>query len=149
MGTRTRRTATPEQILAPHPPAIRALANRLRRLVRDTLPEVEERGVPGWGAINYHHPAVGLVCGIFPFRDMVKLVLEHGASLPDPDGILTGATRQVRHVEVRSASDVRARPIRLLLLVAVHEGPRRRAQVRRQIAPRRDGGRTVRQPRPG
>lgn len=116
---------TPDQLLSDYPPAIRTLAQQLRRLVRDTAPAANERVYPGWRALGFHDPEAGYFCGIFPFQDHVRFLFEHGAALEDPDGILTGHTQQVRWVEVRSARDIRARVLRAMILRALLHGATR------------------------
>jgi hypothetical protein len=59
---------TPDELLDDHTPAVRALAQRLRRLVRSVCPEASERVYPGWHGLGFHHPDVGYFCGISPRR---------------------------------------------------------------------------------
>jgi hypothetical protein len=115
-----------DEILAEHTEEIRALAQRLRYLVRRALPESEERVYPGWHGIGYRHPDAGYVCGIFPLADRVKIGFEHGASLPDPRGVLAEGGRQVRYVVIRSPEDIDERAIEELLFAAVDYGGRER-----------------------
>lgn len=108
-------------MLADYPPEIQSLAGRLRRLVRAALPEAEERVYPGWRALGYRHPEAGYVGGIFLHPDMVKLGFEHGATLPDPHGLLIAGPakgKQVRYLEIRDESDIVPEIIRDLLLAA-------------------------------
>ena len=110
---------TPEHILTGHTPAVRSLAEKLRSLIKSTVPVAQERAYPGWHAIGFRHPKAGYFCGIFPFEKEVKLYFEHGARLPDPDGILEGGQRQVRLLLVRRSADIPAPALRRLLLAAV------------------------------
>ena len=95
---------TPDELLDDHTPAVRALAQRLRRLVRSVCPEASERAsvrvYPGWHGLGFHNPDVGFFCGIFPLADSVRLLFEHGALLDDHDGLLTGGGSQTRYVEL-------------------------------------------------
>ncbi len=121
-GGRRAARLTPEDILAPHDAGIAALAQRLRQVVKRTLPQAEERAYPVWKGIGYVHPQAGYVCGIFPFKDYVALAFEFGVLLPDPEGILRpGRTsdRKVRYVQVRTVGDIRVRPLQRLLKQAV------------------------------
>lgn len=113
---------TAEQFLAAYPPAIRTVAERLRRLVRDTVPTASEHVYPGWRALGYRDPQSGYFCGIFPQPDHVRLLFEHGAALPDPDRVLTGATRQVRYVEVCDANAIPVGSVQRLLRAALMLG---------------------------
>lgn len=114
--------ATPEQFLAAYPPAMRAIAERLRRLVRETVPTASEHVYPGWKALGYRDPQSGYFCGIFPQADHVRVLFEHGAALPDPDHILTGGTRQVRYIEVRDLDEIPVGPVQRLLRAALIHG---------------------------
>jgi hypothetical protein len=118
--------ASAAAILAGVPPRSRTLAQRLRRLVRETAPTAAERGYPGWRGIGYRDPQSGYVCGIFPQADHVRLVFERGVELPDPDGLLEGEGTQVRHVTIRRAADIRTRALRRLIGAALAQGAARR-----------------------
>ena len=96
-------TTTPEQILESHRPEVRAVCESLREIVKTTFPDVLEKGLRGWHAIGYTHPKAGHFCAIFPQKDFVRFALEHGASLPDPDGLFSesGASlKQVRFIDI-------------------------------------------------
>lgn len=115
---------TPAAILKPFPPPVRSLANRLRTVVKKAAPALREAAYPGWKAVGFRHPEAGYVCGVFPTRDCVRLIIEHGAALADPDGILegTGKVRQVRYVTMRKPADVKVRAITRLVKAAVAHG---------------------------
>ncbi len=95
-----------EQLLDDHTDDVVRTAQRLRDVLLGAHPDLTERARTGWHSINYTHPAAGFVCALFPYADRVDLVFEHGALLPDPDGHLTGTTRQVRTLRVRADEDV-------------------------------------------
>ena len=99
----------PETIVAGHSPEVRALADAVRGLVREVVPEAEERGNPGWHSINYRHPEVGYFFGVFPFAEEARLVFEWGTRLDDPAKILEGETTRVKHITLRSMSDLAAK----------------------------------------
>jgi hypothetical protein len=42
------------------------IAERLRVLTRETVPEADERAYTGWQAIGYRIPEAGYFAGIFP-----------------------------------------------------------------------------------
>lgn len=127
----------PETILTGHSRTVRALAEAVRSLVREVVPEAEERGNPGWHSINYRHGDVGYFFGVFPFAEEVRLVFEWGTRLDDPAKILEGETRRVKHVTLRSMSDLAATREALvgLLMQAIGLGNDRvprRARARRK-----------------
>ena len=72
-----------EDLLSEHPDAVAATAQRLRAVLLDAHPQLEERVRRGWHSINYRDPVAGFVCALFPTADRVQLVFEHGARLPD------------------------------------------------------------------
>lgn len=82
----------------------------------------------GWKGIGYRDPQAGYFAGIFPQRDHVRLLFEHGARLDDPDGILQGeGVRQVRWIVVRPGSRLpRARIVAMLERAVLHGSMRRR-----------------------
>jgi hypothetical protein len=108
-----------EDILAGHTVQVRAMAERLRALIRETLPDATETAYATWRGIGYRDPECGDFAGIFPQRDHVRLTFEHGAGLDDPDALLEGDGKDVRSVLVRSAKDLRPRALQRLLLSAV------------------------------
>jgi|SRR3990172_2867287 len=109
----------PEDILIDHTPEVRQLAQELRRLVRETVPEAIEVAYPVWHAIGYRHPRLGYFCGIFPQKDSASLLFEFGVLLPDPQGLLRGQGKQVRSVPVRRAEDIQVEPFRQFIQAAV------------------------------
>ncbi len=122
---RPRKGITPEQLLASYPLEIKSLTDWVRQLVRNTLPEAEERAYPGWCAIGYRHPEAGYIGAIFLHPHKVKLGFEHGAKLPDPDGLLKpgpSAVKQVRYLEIVEEGDVDTSVIRQLVEAAVELG---------------------------
>jgi len=98
--------ATVEDLLDDHPGPVAATAQRLRAILLAAQPQLEERVRTGWHSVNYRDPHAGFVCAIFPAADDVQLVFEHGARLPDPDGLLTGTGAQVRALRFRTPADV-------------------------------------------
>ncbi len=116
------RRLTPDDILAAHSPRVASLANRLRELVRGTIPTASEHAYPVWHAVGYRHPQAGYLCAVFPYESHVALAFEFGAFLPDPERVLRPgrtSSMRVRYLEVSKARDVRVRAIRALLLAAV------------------------------
>lgn len=116
-----------ERLLADHPEDVTATAQRLRDVLLSAHPDLTERARPGWHSLNYTSPDAGFVCALFPGADRVDLVLEHGALLPDPDGLLTGTTRQVRTLRVPAGGTVDEDAVVALLDAAVELGAARRA----------------------
>jgi hypothetical protein len=113
---------TPEDVLAPFPAEVRALAEEMRAFIRGAVPGVEERAYPVWRGVGYHDAQCGYFCALFPNREGVRLGFEHGASLPDLEGLLTGSGKRVRYVVLRPAAAVPRGAIRELLDAALLHG---------------------------
>ena len=110
---------TPDQLLSAYPEPARELASELRKTLRAAVPSFEERALPGWRAIAFRDPQAGHVCALFPFEDHVRLYVEYGASLPDPDGLMEGGMKRGRYIEFRSANDLKKRALSKLIRKAV------------------------------
>jgi len=119
MAKRKTTTATVESILARHSPEIRDLVERLRAIVRESVPEASETANPGWHSISYRHPQSGYFCGIFPQDGDVLLAFEFGILLSDPDGVLEGKGTQVRFARIKRKRDIRVRAFKKLIKAAL------------------------------
>lgn len=119
MTTQSRSSLTPDQILAGHASTVRGLAERLRKLIRQTISEAYEVAYPVWHAIGYRHPQAGYCCGIFPYQDHVKVYFEYGRFLPDPDRLLKGDGKQTRYVFIQHPTDIQVRAFKKLLLASI------------------------------
>ena len=98
------------------------LTRILRGVVRSAVSQSTEKINLGWGGLGYHHPEAGYVAGIFPGEDSVKLGLEHGRDLPDPQGLLEGDGSQVRYVTIDQWDEDLRDPLTDLLDAAVEFG---------------------------
>ena len=91
----------PELFLAGYPDAIVEIAERLRGVVREAVPEAIERVRTGWRLIGYDVP-VGRRTRYFAFvapePAHVHLGFEYGAWMADPDGLLRGAHLDLKKV---------------------------------------------------
>jgi hypothetical protein len=117
-----------DDLLTEHTDAVAATAQRLRTVLLDAHPQLEERVRRGWHSLNYRDPEAGFVCALFPTADRVQLVFEHGARLPDPERRLSGTGRQVRSLELTDAQDVDADVVTTFLDLAVELGARVRVR---------------------
>ena len=116
---------TVSDILADHTREVRLLAERLRQIVRQTIPEATEKAYPHWHGIGYTHPESGYFAAIFPQNESVKLGFEFGILLPNPDGLLQGEGKQVRYVHLRDPETIPEGTIRHLLQAAIDLPPSR------------------------
>jgi hypothetical protein len=111
-----------DDLLSEHPEAVAATAQRLRTVLLEAHPQLEERVRRGWHSLNYRDPVAGFVCAVFPTADRVQLVFEHGARLPDPDGRLSGTGKQVRTLDLTAPEEVDAAVVATFLDHAVELG---------------------------
>jgi len=111
--------AVAADLLQNHNPVVRALAERLRKIILAIVPDATETANLGWHSLSYRHPQSGYFCGIFPRHDNVQLVFEFGVLLPDPEGLLEGEGSQVRYMKIKNPRDVRVRALKKLLQAAI------------------------------
>ena len=100
-----------EGLMADHPAPIRAIELRLREVVLDAVPEaIESVDMPDRLLAYGLSPRMrDLLFAIIAHRAHVNLQLADGAQLADPEGLVEGTGKRVRHVKCRSVEDV-ARP---------------------------------------
>jgi hypothetical protein len=91
----------PEALLDDFPPPMQAIAHRLRRIVKEAMPDAIERVRPGWQLIGYDLPMgrrAVYFAYVAPEIGHVHLGFEWGVLMDDPRGLLhgEGITTQVR-----------------------------------------------------
>jgi hypothetical protein len=102
----------PELFLSAYPPDIREIAERLRAVVHEAVPEAIERVRTGWRLIGYDVPVdrrTRYFAFVAPEPEHVHLGFEYGAWMTDPDGLLLGAhldLRRVRFLTVRPGDTI-------------------------------------------
>jgi Domain of unknown function (DU1801) len=115
----------PEALLAEYPLAIAGLAEEIRALVREAVPDSIEAVRPGWRIIGYNVPAGRRR----PYFAWLMVQLEHvhlgfpqGVLLEDPDRELEGAgiTKRARWLTAVPGRDLVAEPYRRFALQAAH-----------------------------
>jgi hypothetical protein len=87
-----------DTLLARTDPAVADTVRELAGLVDTIAPDLQPQVRLGWGSVNYRHAGAGFVCAIFPMKDHVSLIFEHGRQLDSP--LLQGYGKQVRFVRV-------------------------------------------------
>ena len=105
----------PELFLDAYPGPIQVIGDRLRKLVREAVPDAVERVRPGWHLIGYDAPRheresrgrSAYFAYIAPERHHIHLGFEHGYLMRDPDRRLEGEgiTRQVRWLTLVPGDD--------------------------------------------
>lgn len=100
------------RILKTRGPEVRALAQALRAFVRRQVPGVIESINP-WGipTFNYH----GELAYFMVHAAHVTFGFQRGAALPDPQGLLEGTGKSMRHVKIRTLEDLERPGLRELV----------------------------------
>jgi hypothetical protein len=118
------RLGTFDDVIAGVGPKVEEIAHRLRALVGEIHPDAIEVPRPGERTAGYGLGPKKMsetYAYIAPQREYVNLGFSHGASLSDPEGLLEGAGKALRHVKVRSAKDADKPALRRLLKAALTE----------------------------
>jgi hypothetical protein len=101
--------------LQPKSSELKKLANELRRAVRKTVPESRE-AVNAWGVPTFDF--YGPFCILMAGKNHITLGFTRGTSLDDPAGLLEGTGKNLRHVKVKTAEQLRDANLRQLILDA-------------------------------
>lgn len=115
-----------DALLSDHTIAVRETAERLRDLLRRTVPDARESiDLPDHLlAYGWSDRMRDLVFAIAPHAAHVNLQLADGAQLPDPTGIVEGTGKRIRHVKFRSVADVQRPAVRALIEAQIAARPR-------------------------
>ena len=120
------------EILAASSPAVRELAQAIRALIYDVLPETVEvvwprQGSVGWG--TGPKKFTEQFAYLMPFSKHVTLGFYRGGEIPDPEGLLprTGGTQvsgtlSMRSLKINSLEQVQRPALRSLIEVATRQG---------------------------
>ena len=116
-----------DRLLAEHPPELQAIERALRTTIRGAVPDAVEQVDFGNKLIAFGRSMKmrGLLFAIIAHKTHVNLQLADGAVLADPDGLVEGTGKRIRHVKIRS--------------VAEASSPAVVALIRAQLAARPDG----------
>lgn len=118
-------TLTPEilRFLQPYSDDIRELARGLRAVVLSEAAGATELVYDAYNAVAMGYTFTGrpsdAFCHVAVYSQWVNLGFNHGADLPDADGLLRGAGKRVRHLRIACAGDIEQPAIRAFLREAV------------------------------
>lgn len=113
-----------DENLAAHTPEVQAAARALEALIREELPDVVVRYDPGNGLLAFGRSMKmrDLLFALIPHAGWVNLQLADGALLPNPDGLIEGTGKRIRHVKVRSPEDAGQARLRKVIHDQVQAG---------------------------
>lgn len=104
-----------------YPESTQLIAKQLREIILSELPGMMELVDAPSKIVAYSTSAkyADLVCAIAPYPKYVNLMFSRGASMPHPDGILSGTGKKARHIRVEKLTDEMGEKIRKYLHTAV------------------------------
>jgi hypothetical protein len=96
-------------------PELRKVVRGLQSFVKGTVPGVRET-VNAWGIPTFE--AEGPFCFYMVGKNHVTFGFHFGTSLEDPEGLLEGTGKNIRHVKLRTAKDLERKGLKGLVLAA-------------------------------
>jgi hypothetical protein len=120
---------TVEEYLSKLPPALEGITRKLCTVARQNMYSAHE---------FIYHDAVGYsltaspfdrICYIAPQKGYVDSGFFFGADLPDPQDLLVGEGKRMRHVKVRRVEDAKNPALRKLIALTWKEAPESIAKI--------------------
>jgi hypothetical protein len=116
-----------DELLEQSIPQMRELALEARKLITDVHPNVVEAPWPLQKMVGYavnSQEVLEYFCWMGFGKDHIALGFYYGTQLPDPTHLLKGTSRLVRHVTLRSVTELRNPALRDLIRAATtHRTP--------------------------
>jgi hypothetical protein len=103
---------------------VKGIAKRLRELIIDVYPDVVEVPWPRQRIVGYGVGPKKMsehFCYIAVHRNHVNLGFYYGAELADPEGLLEGTGKKLRHIKVRDIEEVERSGLRQLVELSLEE----------------------------
>ncbi len=103
-----------DENLANHTADVQGAARVLEEVIRTELPDVVVQYDPGNGLLAFGRSMRmrDLLFALIPHAGWVNLQLADGAQLPNPDGLIEGTGKRIRHIRVPTAEKARSNPVR-------------------------------------
>ncbi|OLE65955.1 MAG: hypothetical protein AUG74_12030 [Bacteroidetes bacterium 13_1_20CM_4_60_6] len=96
-------------------PELRKVAEALRGFVKKIVPGVKET-VNAWGVPTFEAPDP--FCFYMVGKNHVTFGFHFATSLPDPQGLLEGTGKNIRHVKLQTVAGLQQKGLRELVLAA-------------------------------
>ena len=97
-------------------PELRKVVRGLRNFVKETVPGTKET-VNSWGIPTFE--VKDPFCFYMVGRNHVTFGFHYGTSLEDPEGLLEGTGKNIRHVKLRTVEDLKRKGLKGLIWAAV------------------------------
>jgi hypothetical protein len=111
--------------LAPYDPHISDLTLALRDVVLEEAPNAIESIIKGYAVtIGFSFTGKPLkdgFCHVVTYSSHVNLGFNRGALLPDPNGVLQGTGKAIRHITIRNRAELDRPFIRRYLQAAIEQ----------------------------
>ena len=106
-----------EKLLGEHSAELAAIEHALRATIRREFPDAVEQVDFGNKllAVGKSMAMRDLAFAIIPHSAHVNLQLPDGVDLPDPDGMIEGTGKRIRHVKVRSVEAASSSAVRAIV----------------------------------
>ena len=113
-----------EDVIQGSNPEVQSIARRLRELIIEIYPDVVEVPWPKQRIVGYGVGPKKMTehfCYIGALSTRVNLGIFYGDELSDPEGLMEGTGKRLRHVKVRSIEQAEQSSIRDLLQLSIEE----------------------------
>jgi hypothetical protein len=110
-----------DEVMASHRPEVVAAALAVQTVILEELPGVVVHFDRGNGllALGTSSAMRDLLFALIPHAGWLNLQLADGAVLPDPEGLIEGTGKRIRHVKLRSADAAGGPAVRALIRAQV------------------------------
>src|SRR5208282_2124728 len=115
MGVSSQKTRKKSPYMKDDNPALRKVVRGLKTLVKATVPATRIT-VNSWGIPTFE--AKDPYCFYMVGKNHVTFGFHCGTSLDDPQGLLEGTGKNLRHVKLRSVEDLKKKGLKELVLAA-------------------------------
>jgi hypothetical protein len=117
-----------QRFLEPYDPEVARLFFAARTAVLAAAPQARELIYDAYNAVaaaySFTHRMKEAFCHVAAYRDHVNLGFNRGAGLADPDGLLAGTGKHIRHIRIGAIADLQRPSVRRLVRAAAQEGAR-------------------------
>jgi hypothetical protein len=103
-----------EQLVTKYSPEVQAIARRLREIIYEVLPKADEKvWATGWNVARYADGEELVAIG--PLKNYCNFFFAQGAQLSNPDGLLEGTGKGIRHIKCKSLDTIPMGAIKKLM----------------------------------
>lgn len=109
-----------EAFFSNYPPDIQAISRHLRAMVKAVMPHANEILYADQNHVGYSltQSSMDRIVYICPMKNYVRLGFMRGTQLPDPDNLLVGEGKWLRHIKVKTLEAANHPALEPLLMAA-------------------------------